>query len=125
MDLELGRDRPDQAGQAEVLHDDGIDAGRRDLPHRRFQVGQLGGEDQRIERHISLDAPSMEEGHDLGQVGDVEVVGAHPRVVAGEAEVDGIRPVLHRGEQAGPIARRREQLGLRTGRRPGWLPFGS
>src|SRR5262249_32380626 len=68
--------------------------------------------DERVQGHIALDAPSMQHRHDLRQVGTVEVIRADPGVVTLEAEVDGVGAILDRGEQAGPIPRRGQQLGL-------------
>ena len=54
----------------------------------------------------------MEQAHDLRELGAVEVLGADPGIVTLKTEVNGIGPVLDRGDHAGPIARRCEQLGL-------------
>ena len=77
-----------------------------------LQVGQLAGKGQRVQGHVSFDTPAVQEGHHLGQVGPVEVVGPDSRVMALEAEIDGVGAVLDGGDQAGSIPGRRQQLGL-------------
>ena len=121
VDLEIRGDRPDQPGQADVLDDDRVNAGRRDFPHGFFEIRQFRGEDERVQGDVAPDAATVEQGHGPGQVGDVEVMGAHPGIVAREAEVDGIGTIFHRGQQAGPIAGRCQELGpgpSRAVRRP-------
>ena len=77
---------------------------------------QLAGKGQRVEGRVPLHAAPVQKRHHLGQVGPVEVVGANPRVMALEAEVDGIGAILDGGDQAGSIAGRRQKLGLDVAR---------
>ena len=100
VDLQVGRDRADQPGEAEVLDDHRVDARLGHAPDGRLEVGQLAGEDQRVERDVAPDAPAVEQGHHLGQVGAVEVGGPGPGVVPLEAEIDGVGAVLDGRDQA-------------------------
>ena len=73
VDLQVGSDGPDQPGQAQVLDDHRVDARHGQLADRRFDLGQLGREDQRIERDVASHPAAVEQRHDLGQVGPFEV----------------------------------------------------
>ena len=44
VDLEIGRDRVDQPGQSQVLHDHRVDAGRRQVADGRLEVGAVRSE---------------------------------------------------------------------------------
>ena len=70
------------------------------------------GKDQRVQGHVALHSAPMQQGHHLRKIGPIEVGGADARVMALETEIDGIGAVLDRGDQAGPISGRRQQLGL-------------
>ena len=52
-----------------------------------------------------------------GEIGEGEVLGAHPGVEALKAEVDGVGPVLDGGADAVPVAGRGEELRAREGGR--------
>ena len=58
VDLEIGRDRADQAGQPQVLNDHGVNTGRGQLADRDFEVGQLAGKGQRVQGRCSLSRPA-------------------------------------------------------------------
>ena len=80
------------------------------LADRGLEVGQLAGKCQRVERHVTSHAATVQERHHLGQIGPVEVVGTNSRIVALKAEIDGVGTVLNGREQAGSIAGRCQQL---------------
>ncbi len=61
----------------------------------------------------------VQEGHQAGQIGLGEIVGAHPGVEPVEAEVDGIGPILHCGAGAFPVAGGGEQFRQAHGRTVG------
>ena len=115
MDLEIWRDGPDQPDQTQVLHDDGVDAGRRQVANGGLQLGELARKHQRVQRHVAAHAAPMQQGHHFGQLRAFEVRSANPSVMPLEAEIDRVGAVLDRGDQARPVAGRREQLGLRSG----------
>ena len=114
MDLQVGRDRPDQPRQPQVLDDHRIDTRRDQLANRALDVSQLVGKDQRIERDVAAHPPTVQQRHDLGQIGPVEVHRPDAGIVPAETEVNGIGPILDRGQQARPIPRWREQFRLET-----------
>ncbi|OQB92401.1 MAG: hypothetical protein BWX86_01839 [Verrucomicrobia bacterium ADurb.Bin122] len=110
VDREIGRERADEAGDADVLHDGGIDSGGDDGAQVALGVGEFVGEDEGVEGDVAAHAALVEERHEPGQVGEREVVGAHAGVEALEAEVDGIGAVFDGGAHALPVAGGREQL---------------
>ena len=73
---------------------------------------QLAGEDERVERDVALEAAAVQLGHELGQLGDVEVLRAGAGVEAGvEAEIDRVGAVFDRGADAVAIAGGGEEFG--------------
>ena len=112
VDFEVWGDRADQSGEAEVLNDHGVNARLDDQSDGFLQVGELVGKDKRVERDVTTDAASMQEGHDFGQVGPAEVGGACPRIVAWEPEINGIGPVFDGRDHAFPVARGSEEFRL-------------
>ncbi len=112
MDLDVGRNRPDQASQSQVLDDHRIDPRGYELANRFFDLDQLAGKDQRVQGHVAPDTAAMEERHHFGQVGAVEVTGADARVESLQAEIDGVGAVLDRGDQASLVAGRCQEFGL-------------
>jgi hypothetical protein len=130
MDGKIRRQPPDQTANANVLDDGGIDARRNQRSQITLRIGHLIGEDQRVERHITLDAAPVQKLHQLRQFSLAEIIGPHPRIEPFQAEVNGVRAVFDRGFGALPIARRGEQF--RAGRRRtkvvrgfrSWLGYG-
>ncbi len=112
VDLQVGRQGADQPGQAEVLDDHRIDPRFDQVAERFLQVGQLAGEDQGVEGDVSPDPPAVQQAHDLGEVGAVEVGGAGAGVVPLEAKVNGVRAVLDGCDQACPIPGRSQEFRL-------------
>ena len=108
MNFKVGRDRPDQSGEPQILHDHGVDASRCQQPHLPLELGHLAGKDQRVERHIAANAAPVQESHDLGQIGAIEVMSANAGVVTLKTEVNGIGAVFHGGRQALSITGRRQ-----------------
>ena len=115
MDREVGRDTTDQAADAGILDDGGVDAGRDDRAERARGLGELVREDQRIERHVALHAAAVQIGHELGQVGFFEVLGPDAGVEATDSEEHRVGAVLDRRADAVPFAGRGEDFGLTEG----------
>ena len=77
-----------------------------------FQQVQLAGKDERVEGDEAADAAEVQVGHELRQFFQGEVRGLGPRVQShAEAEVDGIRAVLHGRPGAVEIAGGGEEFG--------------
>jgi hypothetical protein len=119
VDGKIRRQRPDQARDAHVLHDGGVNPGGDDRAQVVLGVGELGGEDERVEGHIAAHAALVEKRHQRRQVGLRDVFGAHAGVEALESEVDRVGAILDRGASAFPVAGRGEQLGSAQLRREG------
>ncbi len=115
VDREVGRDATDEAADAGVLDDGGVDAGRDDRAERARGLGEFVGEDQRIERHVALHAAAMQVGHELRQVGLFEVLSPDAGVEAADAEEHRVGAVLDRRADAVPFAGRGEDFGLTEG----------
>ena len=111
VNREVRREASDEPADAHVLHDGCIDSRRNDGAKILFSLNHLILEDERVERDVTLHAAPVQELHQLRQIGLGEIVRAHPGVELLQAEVNRVRPVLHRRLRALPIARRREQFG--------------
>ena len=99
--------RGDLAGhfrEAEVLNDEGIDASLGDEAELALGGLELAGENQGVHRDEALHAVFVEEGHQLGQVGFGEVVGAQAGVEFRHAEVDRVGSGGDCGAGAVPVA---------------------
>ena len=114
MNLQVGTDRPDQPGQPQILNDHRIDARHDQLANRGLDVGQLVRKHQGIERDISPDAPTMQERHDLGQVGPVEVHRSDAGIVPAKTEIDGISAIFDGSQKTRPISCWRQKLRLQA-----------
>ena len=123
MDGKIRRDGADQAADADVLHDGGVDAGRDHAAHIILRLGQLVGEDQGVEGDIAPNAALMEERHQLGQLGHGEVAGPHAGIEPLQPEIDRIGAVLHRGAHARPVPGRGEHLRANRGVVPAGRAF--
>ena len=115
MDREVRRDAADEAADAGVLDDGGVDAGRDDRAERARGLGEFVGKDQRIERHVALHAAAVQVGHELRQVRLFEVLGPDAGVEAADAEEHRVGAVLDRRADAVPFAGRGEDFGLTEG----------
>jgi len=119
MDGQIGADRAKEADEAKVLDENGIDAGDGDLADEIFNLWQLAGEDKRVERDVALESASVKVGHQPGEIGDIEILGAGAGVEAGiEAEINGISAVFDRCAHAVSVTGGSEKFGAgqRSGR---------
>ena len=103
---ELGR----QHRQADVLHDQRVDAGGGRRQQQIRGRRQLMAEHQHIHREEALDAAPVQPGHHLGQVLEAEVLRPQARIEAIHAEVDRIGAIGHGSPQRCPTARWGQQL---------------
>jgi hypothetical protein len=117
VDRKIGRERADEAADADILHDRGVDAGGDDGTEIGFGIRQLGGEDERVERDVAAHTATVKKRHKRGQIGLREVFRAHAGVETLEAEVNRVGAIFHGGTGAFPITGWREQLGARKGAR--------
>ena len=99
-------------------------------PDEPQRLGQLVGEDQRVEGHVAADVMAVEVVDDLRQLVGGEVGGAVAGVEGGQAEVDRVGPVGHRRPHRLPVAGGGEQFrgrpprgGTSRGGGP-WGPWG-
>ena len=111
------RDRAHRARDAEVLNEHGVRAGGGDRFDGAAQGGQLVLADHRVQRDVDAHAARMAIANRVRQLTGRKVAGAVPGVEVAHAEVDGVRAVLHGGDERGHAARRGEQLGF-TSHRP-------
>ena len=123
VEAEAGGDLFDEFGEAEVLDDDGVDAGVFEVAELGFGVGEFGGEDEGVEGDVAFDAVGVEEGHQAGEIFFGEVVGAQAGVEAGHAEVDSVGTVGDSGAGAVPVAGGGEEFGEEGHRRFFWTGF--
>ena len=126
MDRKVGRKRANEAADAHVLHNGGVDTGRDDAAQVILRLGEFIREHERVESHITSHAAAMQVRHELRQVGGGEVGRPHPGVEALQAEVDRVRPILDGRLGTFPVAGRCQYF--RTpqgqGRRDGFLDDG-
>jgi len=108
----IGRDPADQPADPRVLDDGGIDPGRDDRAQRAGRLGQLLREDQRVERDVALDAAAVKVGHQLREIGLLEILGTDPGVEAPHPEEDRVGAVLDGGLHAIPLPGGRQDLGF-------------
>ena len=74
-------------------------------------LGQLVGEDQRVEGDVAADVAAVQIVEDLGQLFQREIGGAMAGVEVRQAEIDRVGPVGDRGAQRLPVAGGGQQLG--------------
>ena len=111
------RDGAHRARDAEVLNERGVRAGGGDRFDGAAQGGELVLADHRVQRDVDAHAARMAIANRLRQLIGRKVAGAVPGIEIAHAEVDGVRAVLHGGDERGHAARRGEQLGF-TSHRP-------
>ena len=118
VDLKVWRDGFDQPAEAQVLNDDGINAGLSDLADEDFELGKLPGEDEGVECDVASNASAVEEVHHFVKTAAIEVCGAGAGVVSSETEIDGIGPIFDGRDEAGLITGGGQKLwpGLRSER---------
>ena len=104
VEMEIGHHRPRHRRESEILHDDGVNAARTEVPQLLRRVLELGREDERVKGDKSPHPVAVEESHQLRQILVREVVRPNPCVETGHAEIDRIGPVRHRGAGALPVA---------------------
>jgi hypothetical protein len=120
VDVQIGHPFPRQARQAQVLHDGRVDPGAIEQNEFLLGGGEFVGEDQHVERDVTLHAVLVEKIHQLGQIVRREIRGPHPRVEGGQAEIDRVGAIGHGGAiRAFPVAGRSEEFGLPST----FLPF--
>ena len=110
VDREIRREFADDAADADVLDDGGIDTGGDDSSEVVAGGVDLVGEHERVERHVAAHAAAVEKFHQRRQIGEGEILGAHPGIEALEAEIDRVGAILDGRVGALPVARGREQL---------------
>lgn len=115
VDREIRGKSADEAADADILDDRGVDAGVDDAAQDGFGGGELPGEDEGIESDVASDAAAMEEIHEGREVGEGEVAGADASVVLVEAEVDGVGAIFDGSASALPVAGWGQQFGAGTG----------
>ena len=111
VEFEVRGDGAGEEGEADVLDDDGVDAGGFEETELVGGGGEFAGEDERVHGHEAADPAVVEELHDGGEIGFGEVVGAETCVEAREAEVDGVGAVGDGGPDAFEVAGWGEQFG--------------
>jgi hypothetical protein len=104
VDGESGGHFLDEACDAQVLDDHGIDAGAGDLLEVVLGSGELIGEDQGVEGDEAFDVVAVEVLHDLRQFRECEIGGAVAGVELVEAEIDGISAIGDGGAHGVPIS---------------------
>jgi hypothetical protein len=110
MNGKIRREMANQSADADILDNCGVDTGGNDRAEVLLGLIEFGSEDERVKRHIPAHAAEMQELHQFWQIADGEIVGAHARVEAFEAEVNGVSAVFDGGFGAFPIAGRGKQL---------------
>ncbi len=109
VDGEIRRNGFDQPHGAQVLDQDGVDPGRRDLADGLFELGQFAGKHQRVERHVSPHSAAVDERHHVGELVGAQIGGPGAGVEARvEAEIHGVGAVFDRRADAVEIACRRQ-----------------
>jgi len=111
VDGKIRREFADEPTDADILNDGSVHTCS-DYSAQIFRgIGEFVLEDERVECDVALHAAPMQELHQLGQIGDGEVVRSHPRVEFFEAKVDRVRAVFNGGFGALPITSGREKFG--------------
>ena len=99
-----------QAHQTEVLHEQGVRPILRRLAREIERAIQLAVGHERVHRDIDLAAANVAIAHGLDELFLCEIIGSAPRVVRAEAEINRVRPVLHRRDDGVGTARGRKQF---------------
>ena len=120
MNRKLRHDGGRQAHQTDVLNDQRIDTATVEQAEIVGDIIQLPGEDEGIERHISLHAVAVAKVDDLGEGILSEVVGADTGIESGQSEEDSVRPVGHGGLETVPASGGGKQFGRGRHRRKRW-----
>ena len=99
-----------QAHQAEILHEQRVRPVFRRLAREVQRTVELPVGDERVHRDIDLAAADVAIAHGLDELFLCEIIGSAPRVVRAEAEINRVRPVLHRRDDGVGTARGRKQF---------------
>ena len=111
VNRQVGTDRTNQPRRTKILHEHCINTSFGRDADDSLNFRQLVGEDQRVERQITLHTTLVQQPHQFGKLFLANVRRASPRVETGvESEVNGIRPVLHRRASTLNVAGRGEQF---------------
>jgi hypothetical protein len=111
VEMQIGHHGPGHRGEPEILHDDRVHTCVAEEPQLLRRILEFLGKNERVEGNEPPHPVGVEEVHQLRQVLRREIVRPDPRVEAGHAEIDRIRPVRHGSARAVPVARRGEQFG--------------
>ena len=112
VNRQLGHHLPREAHEAHVLHDERIHTRAAAVAQHLLSGVEFAGEDERVERHVSLHAMPVAEGHDLRQFLVAEIVRAQPGIEPRQSEINRVGTIRHRGTQAIPAAGGREEFGM-------------
>ena len=96
----------DQLRRRQVVRNDGIRPGCSHGAHGVGQAGQLPVIDQRIQRHMHLDAAGMAERHGLPQLVGGKVARRAARVKARQPQINSISAAENSGAKHLAVARR-------------------
>ena len=111
VEFDIGQNAARQLGNADVLHNQRVDARAADGLQRLRCAGQFMVKNQRVEGEVAAHAAPVERLHDLRQFVQSEAhLGARRKVR--EAEVDGVGACFHGSVHLRPIAGRAHNLGL-------------
>lgn len=110
VELYFRADGSSESDETEVLDDEGVDLGSRDLAEKPFSLGELRGEDQNIHGEVTAPAAGVEVVHDLGEVLLGKIFGPKPGIEGGESEIDRIGAGGDGGLEAVPVAGRGQKL---------------
>lgn len=110
VQVQLGEAGPKERGDAQVLNDGRVDAGRNGLAHDGVDLVHLLVAHEGVDRHIELDAALVAVVGGLLERRAVKVCGAGARAEQPAAHIDRVRAVLHRGHERLHLPRRGEQL---------------
>lgn len=102
VELEIGGDLAGEAEDAQVLHDEGVDAGFGNGGDGAGGFDEFVFEDEGVEGEVAADAALVQGAHDGGEFGKIEAnFGAGGEVL--EAEVAGVGASFDGGPQLGPM----------------------
>jgi hypothetical protein len=93
VNVEAGAHPGDEASEAEVLNDDGINAGFDDSADEKDGFGEFIGEDEGVEGDVAANVVAVEIRDGFGKLFEGEISSAVAGVEVAESEVDGISAV--------------------------------
>jgi hypothetical protein len=98
----------DDAGDTQILHQQGVHPRRRRFPHRLTQRGKLPVEHQGVERLVNLYPPDMAILDGAAKGRGIEILRVGPGVEALPAHIHGVAAAFHRRRQGFLPAGRRQ-----------------